>query len=75
LQFFSVLFYSNMIYNSDNLEIIFYNSKQLYIKLENYCKDLHNIYETMRVDEGYPLREFTGQMGNLIGQFRFEAPS
>ncbi|KRX12899.1 hypothetical protein T07_2473 [Trichinella nelsoni] len=35
----------------------------------------HNIYETMRVDEGYPLRKFTGQMGNLIGQFRFEAPS
>ncbi|KRX53385.1 hypothetical protein T09_4388, partial [Trichinella sp. T9] len=26
-----------------------------------------NIYETMRVDEGYLLREFTGQMGNLIG--------
>ncbi|KRX72259.1 hypothetical protein T06_13892 [Trichinella sp. T6] len=25
-----------------------------------------NINETMRVDEGYLLREFTGQMGNLI---------
>ncbi|KRZ56607.1 hypothetical protein T02_194 [Trichinella nativa] len=27
------------------------------------------------IDEGYLLREFTGQMGNLISQFRFEAQS
>ncbi|KRX38679.1 hypothetical protein T05_2620 [Trichinella murrelli] len=35
--------------------------------INEYKRIYRNIYETMRVDEGYLLREFTGQMGNLIG--------